>query len=188
MKKDKLYLVIFLAIIFVSGAVIYRFQSSRPLPAGHPSISEEQSQFTVTLIKQISELKRQLEDDPDNYELLVRLGNNYYDLNSPGESIKYYEQALKLRPDSPEVIVDCGTMYREIGEVDRALKMFARAIELDPNLPQAYFNLGVVLLGEKNDPAGAAEIWQKFLDNNPGVNPELKNFFKEKISQAREKG
>lgn len=188
MKKDRLYLVIFLVVIFASGAVIYRFQSSRRIPAGHPSISEEKSQFTVTLIKQISELKRQLEDDPDNYNLLVGLGNNYYDLNSPVESIKYYEQALELKPDSPEVIVDCGTMYKEIGEVDRALEMFKRAMELAPNLPQAYFNLGAVLFDDKNDPAGAAEIWQKFLDNNPDVNPELRQFFMEKIAQAREKG
>ncbi len=188
MKRDRQYLVIFLAIILVSGGVIYKFQSSRSLPAGHPSISEEKSQFTVTLIKQISELKRQLEEDPDNYDLLVRLGNSYYDLNSPEESIRYYERALKLRPNSPEVIVDCGTMYKEIGEADRALEMFARAIELAPNLPQAYFNLGVVLFDEKNDPTGAAEIWQKFLDKNPDVNPELKKFFMEKISQVLEKG
>ncbi len=187
MKKDKLYLIIFLAIILASGAVIYRFQISRSLPSDHPPISEEQSQFTVTLIKQISQLKRQLEKDPDNYDLLVRLGNNYYDLNSPTESINYYERALEIKPDSPEVIVDCGTMYRELGEVERAIEMFSRATELAPDLPQAFFNLGAVLLGEKNDPRAAAEIWQKFLSSNPGVTPELKNFFEEKIAQALEK-
>ena len=187
MKKDKLYLIIFLAIILASGAVIYRFQISRSLPSDHPPISEEQSQFTVTLIKQISQLKRQLEKDPDNYDLLVRLGNNYYDLNSPTESINYYERALEIKPDSPEVIVDCGTMYRELGEVERAIEMFSRATELAPDLPQAFFNLGAVLLGEKIDPRAAAEIWQKFLSSNPGVTPELKNFFEEKIAQALEK-
>jgi len=184
MKKDRLYLVIFLAIIIASGAVIYRFQSSRSLPSDHPSISDEQSQFTVTLIKQISQLKRQLEEDPDNYSLLVQLGNSYYDLNSPAESIRYYERALEMRPNSPEVIVDCGTMYRELGEVEKAIEMFTGAMELAPDLPQAFFNLGAVLLGEKNDPEAAAEIWQKFLDNNPGVRPELKNFFEEKIAQV----
>jgi tetratricopeptide (TPR) repeat protein len=170
--------------MIASGAVIYRIQSSRSFPSGHPSISDEQSQFTVTLIKQISQLKRQLENDPDNYSILVQLGNSYYDLNSPEESIRFYERALEIKPESPEVIVDCGNMYREIGEVDKAIDMFIRATELAPDLPQAFFNLGAVLLGEKNDPRGAVEIWQKFLDNNPGVRPELKNFFEEKIAQV----
>ena len=186
MKKDRLYLIVFLLIIFTSGAVIYKFQISRSLPSDHPSISEEQSQFTVTLIKQISQLKRQLEKDPDNFDILVKLGNNYYDLNSPKESIRYYERALKLNPDSPEVIVDCGTMYREIGEIEKAIEMFIRATEIAPDLPQAFFNLGVILLAEKNDPKAAAEIWREFLNNNPDATPELKNFFEEKIAQALE--
>jgi len=186
MKKDKLYLIISLAVIFASGAFIYRFQSFRSLPSDHPSISEEQSQITVTLIKQISQLKRQLEKDPDNFNLLVKLGNNYYDLNSPVESIKYYERALEIRPESPEVLVDCGVMYRELGEVEKAIEMFTGATEQDPELPQAFFNLGAVLLGEKNDPQAAAEIWQKFLTNNPDIKPELKIFFEEKIAQVLE--
>jgi tetratricopeptide (TPR) repeat protein len=138
------------------------------------------------LLNQISELKKQLEADPGNFDLLVKLGNNYYDLNNPAESISYYKRALEIRPDSPMVIVDCGAMYRELGEVDKAIEMFTRATKLAPDLPQAFFNLGAILLGEKKDPRAAAEIWQTFLTKNPGIEPELKSFFEQKIAQASE--
>jgi tetratricopeptide (TPR) repeat protein len=184
MNREKWYLVISLAIIIISGVIIYQVQSSRPLSHDHPPISEARSQVSVTLIKQIAQLKKQLESDPENYGVLVGLGNNYYDLNNPEESVKYYEMALKLRPDVPEVMVDCGTMYRKLGETDKSLEMFTRAAELAPDLPQASYNLGAVIYSEKNDPAGAAKIWQRYLNNNPEIDQELKNFFQDKIDQA----
>ena len=184
MKKDKLYLVIFLAIIILSGAVIYSLQISQSFPHDHPPLPEDQSQASVILINQISQLKKQLEMNQDNLDILVKLGDNYYDLNNPVESIKYYERALEIKPDIPEVMVDCGAMYRQLGEIDKALEMFTRAAKLAPDLPQAFFNLGAVLLSDKNDPQGAAEIWRKFLADNPDIKPELKAFFEEKIDQA----
>jgi len=184
MKREKLYLIITLAITILSGGLIYKIQSAGSLPHNHPEVSDDRSQITVTLIKQISQLKKRLENDPENFGILVNLGNNYYDLNNPEEAVKYYELALRIQPDSPEVMVDCGTMYREMGQIDKSLEMFTGATELAPDLPQAFYNLGAVLYSEKNDPAGAVEVWQGFLKNNPSISPELKKFFQEKIDQA----
>jgi tetratricopeptide (TPR) repeat protein len=151
-------------------------------------MSSDQSEMSAALLNQISLYKKQLEANPDNYSALVNLGNSYFDLNNPSESIKYYEQALKIRPNEPEVLVDCGVMYRELGETEKAIEAFTTATRLAPGLPQAFFNLGVVILVEKNDSASAIEIWRKFLENNPEVNPEIKSFFEEKIQQARKTG
>lgn len=184
MNKDKWYLAIALAIIIISGVIIYNIQSSQSLTHDHPPVSESQSQMSVALLNQISQLKKRLETDPENYGILINLGNNYYDLNNPAESVKYYEMALRIRPDVPEVMVDCGAMYRELGKIDTALAMFTRATQLAPDLPQAFFNLGALYYDEKDDPAEAARIWQGFLDSNPGIQPELKSFFQTKIGQA----
>jgi cytochrome c-type biogenesis protein CcmH/NrfG len=184
MKKDKWYLIISLAIVILSGAIIYNIQSRQPLPHNHPPVPDSQSQMSAALVNQISQLKKQLETDPGNFGILVNLGNNYYDLNNPAESVKYYEMALRIRPDVPEVLVDCGAMYRQLGDIDKALAMFTRATQLAPDLPQAFYNLGAVLYSEKDDPAAAVEVWQGFLDNNPGIQSEMKDFFQEKINQA----
>ena len=186
MKRDRLYLIISLAILLISGAVIYLVGSRQSPGFEHPEIPDERSQATVTLVKEIAQLKRQLEIDPDNFNTLAQLGNDYYDLNNPEESIKYYERALKVRPDSPEILVDCGVMYREMGQPDQAIELFRKASKLAPALPQASYNLGAVLFSEKKNPVAAADEWQRFLDNNPGISPEMKDFFEEKIMQARQ--
>ena len=107
MKKEKFYLVVSLAIIAVSGVIIYIYQSNNSLPADHRHTPQDQSEMTASLINQIAQYKKQLEVDPDNYSVLVNLGNSYFDLNNPAESVKYYERALKIKPDTPEVLVDC---------------------------------------------------------------------------------
>ncbi len=185
MKKDKLILLFSLIIIIGSGAVIYMFQGSGSMPPDHTGVSAEVSQQSAMLLNRISADKKRLESDPENFGILVNLGNSYYDLNNSTESITYYERALKIRPDSPPVLVDCGVMHRQIGNTAKALTMFKKAAELDPGLPQAFFNLGVIYYSEKNDPKKAAEIWQNFLNSNPGLSEEIKNFFEEKIQQAR---
>jgi cytochrome c-type biogenesis protein CcmH/NrfG len=132
MKKDKWYLIITLAIIIISGGVIYNIQSRQLLSHDHPPVSESQSQMSVALVNQISQLKKQLESDPENFGILVNLGNNYYDLNNPAESVKYYEMALRIRPDVPEVIVDCGAMYRQLGEIEKRFFIRRKTIQRGP--------------------------------------------------------
>ena len=188
MKRERLYLILSLVVVAVSGAIIYLYQSRDTLPPGHPQVSEEQTQVTASLMNQISQFKKQLETDPENYSALVNLGNSYFDLNNPAEAVKYYERALKIRPNDPEVLVDCGVMYRELGETAKALDVFTRATKLAPDLPQAFFNLGVVYFVDKGDPESARKIWQGFLDDNPNARPEIKSFFEEKIQQARDAG
>lgn len=187
-NREKLYLIFSLAIIAVSGMVIYGLQKNSSIPSGHPDISPQQSQSSAALLNQVSLYKKQLESNPDNYEALVNLGNSYFDLNNPTESVKYYERAIKLRPDVPEVLVDCGVMYRDLGEADKAVDMFTRAMKLAPDLPQAAFNLGAVLLTDKNDRDSALKIWRQFLIDNPNASSDIKSFFQDRIQQVEKAG
>ncbi len=186
MKKDWLILIFSLVVIFGSGGIIYLFQEANSIPSEQPQQSADMSQQSVMLLNQVSANKKRLKSEPENFELLVSLGNNFFDLNKPKESIKYYEMALKIRPNSPEAMVDCGAMYRQLGDFEKALVLFKKALKLAPNLPQASFNLGAILFTEKNDPKAAVEIWQAFLKNNPGASADVKGFFKEKIKKAQD--
>lgn len=186
MKKDQLILIFSLIVIFGSGGIIYLFQDTDSILSAQPELSSDMSQQSVMLLNQISASKKRLESEPDNFGILVSLGNNYYDLNNPKESIKYYEMALKLEPDSPEIMVDCGAMYRQFGDFEKALALFRKALKIAPGLPQASFNLGAVLFDEKDDPKAAEEIWQNFLSSNPGASADIMDFFNEKIQQAQD--
>jgi len=192
MKKDYQILLVFLGIIAVSGIVIFMTMS----PGGkHPAQDQGQGVFTQEEEPQmpagpdttatritIANLESRLKGAPNDLEILIGLGNSYYDMANPPMAIQYYERALKIMPNNPGVIVDLGAMYRQNSEPDKAIDMFRKAIELDPQLPQAYFNLGMVLRMEKNDVKGAAQAWEKYLKLDP--NSQAKEFLQGEIAKA----
>jgi tetratricopeptide (TPR) repeat protein len=181
MKKDRLILILFLVITMISGAVIFMTK------APQPEISSQQQSIAETNTdteRRINYLETLLADDPDNLDILVSLGNAYYDINEPQSSIEYYERALAIKPDTPPVLVDCGAMYRQLGRADKAIELFRKAIEIDPQLPQAYFNLGAVLRMEQGDAVGAALAWKKYLELDPNPDPQIKNLLENEIKTA----
>jgi tetratricopeptide (TPR) repeat protein len=112
-------------------------------------------------------LLENLQRNPRDFELLVKLGNLYYDSKLFPESIKYYEQALKVRPENSDVRTDMGTAYWYTGNADKAITEFNRALKYNPTHPGTLFNMGVVKWQGKMDPAGAVQAWERLLQNNP---------------------
>jgi cytochrome c-type biogenesis protein CcmH/NrfG len=207
MKKEFQILVIFLAIIAVSGVAIYIIGSNnnqvvQPTQAeSRMKPDQQQAQDPMSFpenaqsqppqgpdqekIRQsIKMLEAQLKTNPNDFQTLVNLGDAHYDISEPQPAIDYYSKALKLHPNDAGVMVDLGAMYRQTGEADRAIELFNNAIKLDPQLPQAYFNLGMVLRMEKGDAKGAAKAWKKYLELDP--NTQARDFLMEQI-QAAEK-
>ncbi len=181
MKKDYLILIVFLAITLVSGAVIFMIKASQPEISSQPqNIAEPDTDMD----SRINHLETLLMDDPDNFDILVSLGNAYYDISEPQKSIEYYERALAIKPDAPHVLVDCGAMYRQLGQTDKAIELFSRAIDIDPQLPQAYFNMGAVLRMERGDSVGAALAWKKYLELDPNPDTQIKKLLEDEIKAA----
>ncbi|MGD8353537.1 MAG: tetratricopeptide repeat protein [Pseudomonadota bacterium] len=104
---------------------------------------------------QISELKKRLQNNPNDVQLLVQLGNTYFDSNMYPESIEAYEKALALRPDDPNVLTDLGIMYRRNKQPEEAVKRFRMAAAADATHPQSRMNLAVVLFYDLGDASGA---------------------------------
>jgi tetratricopeptide (TPR) repeat protein len=178
MKKDYYILILFLAITLVSGAIILMIKAPPQIPTQPQGVSE------ADMKEHIDHLETLLADDPGSFDILVNLGNAYYDINEPEKSIEYYEKALAIEPDSPHVLVDCGAMYRQLGSVDKAIEMFERAIDIDPKMPQAYFNLGAILRMEAGDAVAAALAWKKYLELDPDPDPRIKSMLENEIESA----
>lgn len=181
MKKDHLILIALLTLMAVSGAVIWVLKSPQPGSANRTQDAPEASDEMRISVRR---WETSLAIDPNNLDLLVKLGNAYYDLNEPQKSIEYYERALTIKPDLPFVLVDCGAMYRQTGQPDKAIELFEKAIDLDPGLAQAYFNLGAVLRIERDDARGAARAWQKYLELVPDPDPQIKDLLMSEIEEA----
>jgi tetratricopeptide (TPR) repeat protein len=56
-----------------------------------------------------------------------------------------------------------GIMYRGIGDFDRAIEEFKKAAQNDPKHLNSRYNIGIVLLHDKQDINGAIKAWEEYL-------------------------
>ena len=115
----------------------------------------------------IDELKKIVEQDPNNVAVWIELGNHYFDGQNFDAAIDAYQSALKIAPDNANVWTDMGVMYRRKGDSQKALEAFGKAQEIDPNHEVSLFNTGVVLMHDLRKPEEARQIWEKLIQLNP---------------------
>jgi tetratricopeptide (TPR) repeat protein len=60
-----------------------------------------------------------------------------------------------------------GIMYRKLGDPDRALKEFTAAAQADPKHVNSRYNIGIVLLHDKQDIKGAIKAWEEYVKVDP---------------------
>lgn len=116
---------------------------------------------------QAQPLLEQLKTDPNNAELLSKVGNFYYDAQQYAEAAKYYESALRINPMATDVRTDLGTAYHLMGQADQAIKEYDEVLKIDRNHPNALFNEGMVKWQDKMDMKGAISAWKHLLETNP---------------------
>jgi cytochrome c-type biogenesis protein CcmH/NrfG len=141
------------------GPMIVRQAVSVPGTASGASVEDE--------LNMIRELERELIERPEDFQLLVDLANLYFDIQSFQGAVAYYERALGMRPEDPDLRTDMATALYYSNQIDRAIAEFERSLTVAPNHPQTLFNMGVALLEQRNDPAGAIELWEQLVRANP---------------------
>ena len=101
-------------------------------------------------------LKRANELKPDSREVIVHLGNAYFDLGKYEDAEKWYLSALAKKTDDVDVRTDLGLtfVFRDKPDYDRGIQEFKRSLEIDPNHPQTLQNLTVAYT-KKGDSANA---------------------------------
>ena len=134
---------------------------------------------------QAAPLKAALTSEPKNFDLLVQLGNLYYDKQVFAPAIDYYQRALALRPNEVNVRTDLGTAYWYSGLPQKAVAEYKKSLQVDPGHAQTLFNLGVVYDKGMKDPAAAAEAWERLLKLHPDY-PERERV-QGMIEQARKR-
>lgn len=132
---------------------------------------------------QAGPLIEKLKSDPKNPDLLIGVGNSYYDAQQYPAAIDYYQRALKIEPGNTSARTDMATAYWYMGNADTAIAEFQNSLSYDPNKADTLFNLGVVQWQGKMDIDKAVATWQKLLDTNP--NYPGKDKVLELIAQAK---
>jgi cytochrome c-type biogenesis protein CcmH/NrfG len=131
---------------------------------------------------QAAPLLEQVKSNPNDPELLGKIGNIYYDVQDYPTSISYYQRVLKVQPANADVRTDLATAYWYMGNPDSAIQEFHKALSYQPNKANTLFNLGVVQWQGKMDIKSAVATWQKLLATNPDY--ENKDRVKQLIAEA----
>jgi tetratricopeptide (TPR) repeat protein len=196
MKKETaiLFIVIAFLVGFISGATVAILKGTKgtekaamvqkpqmPLPPAPPPGPDP-----AELNLKIQALKDIIKKDPKNLPALVELGNLYFDSGQPKEAIEAYSRYLAIKPDNPDLRTDMGIMYRALGDFDRAIEEFKKAAQSDPKHINSRYNIGIVLLHDKQDIKGAINAWEEYLKVD--TNSERAQRVKAQIERMKKMG
>ncbi len=118
-------------------------------------------------LNEIETYKEILRKDPNNLQALINIGNLYFDTRQDLPAIEHYRRALSLDPRNVNVRTDMAVCYRRSGNPDKAIEELKKVISIDPRHPQSRYNLGVILIHDKNDIEGGIQAWEGLLENIP---------------------
>ena len=114
--------------------------------------------------------------------------NNEYD-----DTIRYYEDKIKLNPNDADAYYNLGEFYERYEKnYDKAIECYKKAIKLKPNNADYYFNLGLVYEANKKDYDKAIECYKKMIKLDPDDSDaydslvEIYEFYKKDYDKAIE--
>jgi len=113
-----------------------------------------------------------LDFDPDNAEIMKRVGCLLNARNEWTEALEFFEKAAELAPDDGELWMILGGTCQYLGDLERALFAAERSMELIPGNPAAHVNRGMALLRAGRWPEGFREMeWQYVCKNRDVRHP-----------------
>ncbi len=115
-----------------------------PVAAAPQTASAAGANPMGAIFQQISNLKQEIERDPNNVTALMQLGTMYMDAGKFPQAIEYFERALKIRDDA-QVRTDLGICYRNNGDAEKSLAQFQQVVQSHPDQWQALFNEVIIL-------------------------------------------
>lgn len=158
-----------LAIILIGVIVAICLTIARPIrqTTSQLDIPPELKAELEAYENQKAEYERIIEENPDDLEALVGLGNLYFDTKKYQPAVDLYQKALRLDPKNANVRTDMAIAYFNLRLTDIAIREVRQAIKDNPEHAYAYFNLGVFLWRGKGDYQGSLEAFQKYLKLEP---------------------
>lgn len=158
-----------LGYLFRGSASPATAQASAPASeqAAAPAQQQPSAEMQAAVAQAAAPLLEAVNQNPNDYDSLVKLGNAYYDGQQFQNAIQYYERAVAIHPENVDVRTDMGTAYWYTGNADKAITAMETSLKYRPGHPQTLFNLGWVRWQGKSDPQGAVAAWEQLLKANP---------------------
>lgn len=111
-------------------------------------------------------LERAEKQDPDNPEVLNKLGFIYFKQGDYATALEQYERSLELDPYDDLTHNAIAETLRKLGRLDEAQEHYKSAVDIDDSYEETYYNYGRLLI-EKGDSEGAKMMFEKALELRP---------------------
>ena len=169
MKVPAWLVVVLILALGVTLGYVFRGTPSRTASASSfgangPSAPSQSRTRTDVAIQPLLERLRQ---DPNNPQLLVNIGNQYYDNHDWSKAVEYYRQSLQVEPENVDVRTDMGTAIWYGGDPQGAIREYGAVLKIRPDYPQTLFNMGIVEWQGVHDDRAALKSWQTLLQRHP---------------------
>ena len=144
------------------------FDSSEPIVSNNNRTSNQSTGSGIDLssIKLINDLESQLQTEPENKEILLRLANLKNDSGFYEQAILLYKRYLNIVPSDADARVDMAVCMYNLTNYDQAIQELKKALEYKPDHQIGYLNLGIV-----NLTAGNIEEAKKWFQLAVKLNP-----------------
>jgi len=133
------------------------------------------------MVARVNDLKRMLQEKPDDPEVLLALANLYYDAAMWEQAAGYYERVAQVEPNA-DLLTDLGVCYRGLRQFDKAIEIFARAHEQDPTHWQSLYNT-IIVAGFDT---GRIEVARQALASMEAIEPPPPELEPARLQQLRE--
>lgn len=140
----------------------------------------EVSQSSVFLLRQAASIdlsrdpgrrerlvRRALDADPGNPDVVYELGSLLQQLRRPAESLPYFTRHLELVDDDLQTLVQIGKSYSDLGRLEAAEATLRRALAIRDDAV-GFYNLGFVL-EQRDRPAEAEASYRRAVVLGPGL-------------------
>jgi tetratricopeptide (TPR) repeat protein len=121
----------------------------------------------------IAPIQRSIDIEPSYGESRYSLGLVHLKLGHRDEAITSFLKAIELDPFYNKPHGMLAVAYYQTNQLDAAITQGWRAVELDPDAPEHTLNLST-FLEESGQVAEAADLLERFTDNNSGFAHHLK--------------
>ncbi len=192
--------------LVVGLAIGYLFRGSQsPAPPPKPMAAAPQSPHAaggmggqmpnLEQMKQMADdkaapLLEKLKGDPNNTDLLVKVGGLYQATHQFKVAAGYFDKAVHVDPKNVPIRTQLASCLYYDGDVDGAISQLQQSLHYDPKDANSLFNLGMIKLQGKKDSKGALAAWQLLLKSNPQLPAERKAMVQKLIAdiQMQSKG
>jgi tetratricopeptide (TPR) repeat protein len=109
----------------------------------------------------LSELKKELEARPDDFELLTRIANTYFETMKFDEAYKYYKSASEVNPGDVNTYNNLGLSSHYLGNSAKGIAHVDEGIKRNPYFQRIWLTKGFILAYGMGNEEEAVKSWEK---------------------------